>query len=83
VRDGSLLYPFWSLFLLPLMLLGFAFLRFKGNGATHLLQLANLFSAALVVLCRHYGSHSRMVVNGSNPSLQPAFRAPHAPVRAA
>jgi hypothetical protein len=42
---ASLLYPFWSLFLLPLALAGFALFRFKGNGAVHLLQLVNLMSA--------------------------------------
>jgi F0F1-type ATP synthase assembly protein I len=42
---ASLLYPFWSLFLLPLILVAVALVRFKGNGAVHLLQLANLLSA--------------------------------------
>lgn len=42
---ASLLYPFWSLFLLPLGLVGFALVRFRGNGAVHLLQLINLLSA--------------------------------------
>lgn len=45
---ASLLYPFWVLFLVPLMLAGLALYRFEGNGAVHLLQVVNLVSAGWV-----------------------------------
>ena len=38
--------PFLVLFVVPGVLVGFSIWKYKGNGAIHLLQFANLLSAA-------------------------------------